>query len=208
MANRYKNDPPSTVQGAHNRKRSINGSRGRIVYSVAETREHEAFIMSAVLKSFSFSQILRACRERFHIGQHRVEKLRARIYQRWAREDEETRASRKAVHVRSIEEDMRQLRIDMQDRAAAGERPDHALAVRRHNLLLKYHSLLADIQGTREPLAIDVNVTHTAQIVTVMANLTPEQVEHHLRKQHELVRLADLARRLMPASSTIGTAAE
>ena len=93
---------------------------------------------------------------------------------------------------------------------AAGEQNTAGDWIREpnHAAVAKYESLIADFQGTREAIKIDVDVRASQACLTVIAGLSPEEVQGYLAKYKENVRLANEMREMqakaLPAKTAPG----
>lgn len=169
---------------------------GRRVKNPEATREHLAFIEQALLQRVGRRALCALARQQFGLGWKRVDALTKRVRDRWIEEDKDQRASLKAQAARAIERDMQAARNDL------ASKPQQL-----HNALARYHSLLADIQGTRAPIEMNIDVHVSASVQAVIANLSSEEVQEHLTKYRENQRLADEYRKRL-GTSPIDSAAE
>lgn len=162
------------------------------VYSAAETREHELFLEALILARPDLSQReqFRQLKKKFKISNGRYQKLRNRIADRWAREDDRMRASWKAQAQRRIERWIRicELKGD-------------------YRLVQRFHTDLMDIQGVREPVRLDLHVEVQETLSQVIMELTPEQIDQVMHEYQETQLLAQAARQL-GMGNTIDVAAE
>jgi hypothetical protein len=151
------------------------------VYSVGEAREQSLFIEALMVQRPDLSQRAqeRATKEKFAISRGRYCKLRAKVLDRWAREDEAQRPSWKAQAMRRLERWIQ-----------ACEKSGN------YRLVQKFHADLMDVQGVREPLKLDLHVEVQSTLVNVIMELTPAQVDDALREYQETQRLAGHAREL------------
>jgi hypothetical protein len=119
-------------------------------------------------------------------GRGRVRTLITRVLDSWKREDEVKKSSWRATAVRQLERDMRDLRTNKNIKSGA-----------KHSLLLRYHSLRGDLQGTKSfDLNVNLNVTISQAVIGVIAEMSPEQVEQALGRYKENIELANEARQL------------
>lgn len=127
------------------------------------------------------------------ISRRRAKRLMEIIRARWAKEDEAFRATRKSEQRRRIQGHLA--------RAMGGKQNDGTFVPMNHQAVARYESLLADIDGTREPIAVDVNVKYTETMVKVLAVMTPDRVAAMIEVAHERRRLAEAFRREHPETA-------
>jgi len=161
------------------------------VYSASETRQHELFLEQLMLVRPDLSQRehCRQLKKKYKISTGRYNKLRNRIMDRWAREDDRMRSGWKSQAIRRIE---RWIRM-------AEDKKDLKLVQRFHNDLM-------EIQGVREPVRLDLHIEVQETLSQVIMELTPEQIDQVMHEYQDTQRLAAHARQL--GMGTIDVAAE
>lgn len=111
------------------------------------------------------------------ITKTRALKLIGRIDAKWAHEDLERRATWKSTVMRRI---LGQIQACQGKRGRADpnnpESPIVWIEKPNHSAIIRYENLLADIQGTREPLQVDVNVQVAESLVAVFSNYSLEKL--------------------------------
>lgn len=162
----------------------------KIVYTPEETREQHEWIAGAMAARMTTYAITQQAKDKFGIGASRVRNLMARVLEKWKLEDEQNRSSLKAKAVRSLEQDMTAVRAELANNISVSDK------AKLHSTLTRYHALLADIQGTREPIKVDVDVRVSQSIVGVIANLSPEQVQAYVQRRKQLEQEAEHGRLL------------
>lgn len=133
----------------------------------------------------SEGQILRAMRkhESLPLGAKRTKKLIERVKSTWAAEDENQRAVKKAAQERRLIQTIEQ---------AKGE-PDEEGHWKDANFaaIVQAERLLADIQGTREPTKVQLDLQVSVAVAHLIASFTPDQVQSALAEQREMERDAE-----------------
>jgi hypothetical protein len=161
------------------REKSVKNKPGnRKVYTPTETREHEAFIENALQTAFAHGLIVRGLKQKFGMGETRAKKLIHRVLDRWALDSEKNRSSNKASAERRILTDVREARAEKKWSAVAS-----------------LESLLADIQGTRDPVKIDVDVRVSETLVAMVADMSGERLRDLVEEAREQRALASVAKR-------------
>ena len=158
-------------------------------YTLAEVELQMSVVEQLVLATQSRPAITKAMRERFGVGSLRVLRLVARVQERWKQEDQEARPAYRAAAMRRIERYIAQARGERAPDGTWRTKPDYPA-------LARFESLLADIQGTRAPVQVDVSVDVrvSASLQAVIASLTPEQCAERLAAARERRALAERQR--------------
>lgn len=130
------------------------------------------------------SQIETICRQEHRIGKRRVQTLIKRVFARWNEEDAQNRPAWKSAAMR---------RLNRWIIAASGRQDTSGNWIAKPDFptLARMETLLADIQGTREPVKISVDVRVSAACMSVIAGLSAEQVDKYLDEYKQNVRLAE-----------------
>lgn len=164
------------------------------VWSVEEVEAQLEFVYLGFRDGFSAHDMWRAGRGRWPWTRSRVDNLIGRIRDRMAsagRDDREVAIDRQRAVDRMFEA----------VRYAAGEKDKDGHWVRKPDIKSQVAAerLLADLQGTKAPEKVDVNVRYTHAMLQVMANLEGERGQKLFEMALEQKRLADIARRQLPA---------
>lgn len=151
------------------------------VYTALQTREQEQYIERLMLtrSSLTYRAAYERVRAKFGISQTRYRKIRARIMDRWTREDDQMRPAWKSQAMR---------RLNMWIRKMERESD--------FKLVQRFHSDLMTIQGVREPVRLDLHVEVQESVAQVIMELTPEQLDDALNEYRQTQALAAAAKRL------------
>jgi hypothetical protein len=159
------------------RKHGALTANGKRRYSESETAQQRALITNMICANWTVHQMYVGMRKQFGVGRVRTEKLRDEVLRGWAALDEEMRPHHKAIAVRNLTRWITKAEKD-----------------KRWHAVAAFHSQLMDVQGTREPLKLDVNAELKASLASAVFNLTPEQMQEMLEQRRELERQAALGR--------------
>ncbi len=153
-------------------------------YTLEETAKHTEYVESAFAQGWTAPEIIRAGKKQLGVTVSRMVSVIAKVREKFAREDALARPSWKSEQIRRL---MRQLRVAM------GEKDDEGNWILKPNMsaYTKIESILADVQGTREPIEINVDVSYTEAMMTVIGQLTPQQMDGLLERARERKRLAE-----------------
>lgn len=136
-------------------------------------------------------QMASAWREKFPtLGKQRYTVLHARIHARILAEEKEHAATRRSEQIKRIQSTIAKLRASFK---LCPEKNRSELRM-LSSALKEQESLLADICGTREAVKIDVNVRVKEDVMAVIMNMSPEQMNKRLQQQHEMERALEIAR--------------
>jgi hypothetical protein len=146
-----------------------------IVVSVEDRRKRTDAIENMLIAGISQSRIERVCREQFGMTKAAVGTYIVRIRDRWAVEERESRPFYKAQAMRRLYGHMAEARRDKNWAAIA-----------------QFEKLLSDMQGTKEPVEVNINVdaTVTEAALHVVSTLTPERRAALIEEQRRLRQLA------------------
>lgn len=145
------NDPsPAQVQARTNHR----------IYTRLEVLEHEALVEQALTAGASMAIVGRLLKAKFGVGLNHARKLVNRTLDKWAVESEKHRATNKASAEARLMSDARNARAEKKWSAA-----------------VQAEHLLADIQGTREPIKIDVDVRVGEAMVALVASMSGAELE-------------------------------
>lgn len=176
----------------------------RNVYTKAETEQQIIFLEELLSNPqvYSDTQRRQLMKQRFQIGMTRYKKVYFLLQERWKQRDtEQDRDAKRRAQIARLHKELAWAsgRRDPQDPTKWIEKPDFA-AIR------SFEALLAELEGTREPIKVDIDVRMTTSVVNVMANLSPEQVAELVAEQDERERLANERReqlKLLEQGTTI-----
>lgn len=166
------------------------------VYQPRETADHMRQIEGFLLRGVSINRIAEVmlADPKVRISRKRVIVLAGRVKERWAAEDQDMRGSWKGAAIRRIQNWITRA---LGEDARYDERGN---LVRRetkinHSAIARYEHLLADIQGTREPLKLDMHVEHTEAIAAVIMDMTEQELLEAAREQDERERAFEICKR-------------
>jgi hypothetical protein len=155
-------------------------------YTRDEKLAHKALLSQILPRESSNRNVLRRMRERFPMmTMARVKKLTAELYDEW-----------REFSLADVEKN----RLDAIQRhrtyitMAHGQRtPDGAgwLVPPNHAALIGHEKQLARLQGTEQPIKIDVEARVVNACVSVIAGMSHEEIQHALTHQQEMRRLAE-----------------
>ncbi len=157
-------------------------------YSRAETRQQIRDCEELAVEGADAKTIWRVMTETpRHLGitQARVRTLLARVRADWSSiaTDAERLADRTAA-IRRIHR--------MRQKASLGAAPNYSA-------VLGFERALMALQGTCEPIQVEVSTRFSTAMLDVIGSLTGEMASEYLEESLEQRRLADLARRELPA---------
>ncbi len=165
-------------------------------YSLAEAKLQFEEVEGLLRNGSAPSQMHRILRMKWPtLTKSRVGLLVTRVKDEWASESAQTRSSDRDAAIR---------RIHGYRQHAAGEWSAELKRWARqpdHKALAKWEMLLMALQGTREPIAIDVTHVYTQAMLQVTSRLEGDEASEMLAEAREQERLANEARRLLPALS-------
>lgn len=166
-------------------------------YTALETREQIRFCESLMIQGARPMEIWRLMRAQWPVTQLRVKTLMDRVKQDWlSLQKDEDRMAKREAQIRRIHE-MRRVASGLRD----PRDPTGATWIRppNHQAVARYEALLMQIEGTSEPIRVDVNVAYTEAMLTVVAQLSGDRGTELLEEAMEQQRLAELAKRELPA---------
>lgn len=185
-------------------KRSAKGRPPPRVWTVPEQRQQrdlaEALLASAQgTEAYASRQLAKQLRVPFarakRVVREVLDQLAARREGTKAVEDARSQA---IARVRSMLAHARGTPKVIED-PRTGERKQAGWLVEPdHRAVAKYEEILMRLEGTDQPIKVDVNVRMSAALEGVISNLSPKQVERFVERRRELERLAGLARARLP----------
>jgi len=183
-----------------------------VKWSAAESHHQSELIEDLMTRMgvFTISKLQGACEQKFgrRPSASRVNKLIKAIQARWATEDAENRPSIKAQSIRRVYDHIRRAR-GHEGRPGQGTpgQPGYVAPVSpsapKWSAIARFEELLADFQGTREPLRVSLEVQMTEALMNVIASMTPEQVHAALEEEKERDRLVEIGKRALTAGSGV-----
>jgi hypothetical protein len=192
---------------ARRRKRSeVNGSKAtqfqpgheplekkqKVVFSVFEVRKQVAAIEHMMTLGRTQGQIVRWMKNEAEengvpsCGWHRTINIIERVKAKWEAEDEQLRPIKKAAAIRRLMVHIDNAKGKLDE---DGRYPEANFAA-----IAKFESQLADLEGTRAPVKVDVNVQVQQSVAMVLSAMTPDQMQKALNEQLEMERDAQAFR--------------
>lgn len=186
---------PAAVERPDDRKRR---------YSAAEYREIAIHVEQAMMRGMNAETAARSIRQSTRFAQITktfVGKIMARVQEAWAREDASLRSVNKSSQMRRIYGYIAQARgiPKIVDGRQEGWQvpPNHAALVRWENLL-------ADIQGTRAPVEVNVNDQLRISLTAVIGRMEGDAFDRMLERARNNQLLAQRAQEAGLASDDEG----
>jgi hypothetical protein len=130
-------------------------------------------------------KLIPEARQRFALSHERAKQRYNEVREEFVREDKEQIEKWKSEAQRRLFNGMEKAKLDLKDKPQA-----------LHATLLRYEDQLAKIQGTYAAVKVDIDVTVSASLVGVVANLSADQVAEHLEQYRETARMASEYKRL------------
>ena len=156
-------------------------------YSIAETAQHRRVIAELLTRLYHPDRIVQTMHTSFGLSKQRTMRLIQEEYERWDRE---------GTDVNSV----KRKRVAAEQRLAGyleecRKRFFNPSAVVKGSMrdIMLVEKQLAEIQGTLAPIKVDINVSITANMAAVLANLSPEQIQAALDRQKALRQAAKVA---------------
>lgn len=148
------------------------GTYKRVV-TPSDRAKRETLIEELWFQCVDERRIIAIAKRELDIGPTATRVVLARVRERCQREHEENRVAWKHQAVERISREIR----DAKKESAWGA-------------VASFERLLADIQGTREPLRVDVNVAVNQAVVHVIGSMSAEQMQLLLEEYNEMERRA------------------
>lgn len=155
--------------------RTTDPANRRAAYSVDDRRRQLAGIERLLIAGVSVSRVEHAMREEFGMTPSATKRAIDAVRRRWTEEERENRAHYKAMAQRRIYGHIAEARKAANFASVA-----------------QLERLLAEIQGTREPEALQISVDATVSeaALSVISGLTRERIEALVAEQRRLRQLA------------------
>lgn len=144
---------------------------------LTKTASIDRFIETLVIKGASKMSIEDECKSRFGVGPVAVSSSLKRIADRWSKEEEERRPLWKMAQVSRINE-------HINDAKSKG----------KWDAIARLENLLSDITGTKEPIKIQISHQITVAMMSVIGNLTEEEIASMVKEQRQLEKDAAIGR--------------
>jgi len=135
-------------------------------------------------------------------GVPRIRVLMDRVRDRWQKEDQAARATWKTAQIRRLHGHLKKVTTEVPGRDEVKDKEGKVIspAVKgtkaNWQAAVAIESLLADIQGTREPIQVNVDVRVTEAMLAVIGQLPPEEMQEWVAEYEEQAALAARAREL------------
>lgn len=158
------------------------------VWSIRENLEHEQAVEQMLTQGIADYRIGRIMKAKFNVGRCRTGNLLARVRARWVRDNEVGRPAAKAEAIHRLKDSIFEARKD-----------------RKWSAVANLESLVADMQGTREPTAIDVHLRAGDALTAIVANMTGETMKRMIATAQERARIAAQYEkgRLLPVAAAL-----
>jgi hypothetical protein len=218
-ARKFKVDVPAAtpvVQDEHANRQAEDIARqvtGPRIYTRSETREQFAAAEQLLMQFASEGQIGTALRDRWGCSAQRTRLIIRRVRERWSEQAREANPHAREQHIRAIRRSIAQVEAQMRTieagevvgRDSKGD-PIRQLSARGrsdlarfHNAKSRYLELLADVEGTKTPAELNINlradVRISEAITNVMVDLTADQVMELQAEYRETQQLAEKYKR-------------
>lgn len=168
-------------------------------YTIPETREHEQFVLNALVQGVPSYIIKREFKKQFSVGPRRYENIRIRVSSLMLDEDKQRASTRRAEAIARISQTLQKLRR----RADEAERTNELKTFRALSAEARQQeSLLADFTGARQPIKIEVETRVKETLTVLMAQMPIEVLNSHLHKYQETQRLAEIGKKLLPENTS------
>lgn len=140
-----------------------------VTYSLDEIRKQTATVEQLLQRGISPRTIIEQVSRQMGLTRYRVQRLLDRVKEKWASEDQHMRAAWKSAAIRRNLNHIRE---------AQGYDPVTGQRTGKTNFaaIAKFETLLADIQGTREPLEVNVNMQYTEAMLAVIVQMPDDQL--------------------------------
>jgi hypothetical protein len=139
--------------------------------------EQTGFVLRLLSNSLTVREIEAACRQQYGIGHSRVTRLRARALEELRVAAEANRPYAKGEAIARLRGDLRTLAGAIASETAKPKGADPRVLASLISAKQTTEMRLADVEGTRAPDEVRVHHNVTGALLTVAANLTPEQLQ-------------------------------
>lgn len=160
-------------------------------YTVADDIRHTNLLLALRLRCESRSQIVEYAKRELKIAPPRVDRLLDAALEKLKERTEHDQRYAKSEQIARLRDSIRRLRTPKED----PDRPGKALPLTEKALevALRHEALLADIEGTREPMTVRVDATVRTAAVNILLEMSDEQQQALYEKALERKRLAEMA---------------
>lgn len=157
---------------------------GKPNLSDMDKRMRLRFLEQMMVNGASEGKIVAFCKATWGVGRKRALRMAELVKARWVEEDERNRPIWKSWQIQRLMGDLSALR---------------AIPVEKRNYaaISATERLLADVQGTKEPVKVDINVARVQAVDRVILELTPAQFDAAVASALEDKRLAERARTVL-----------
>lgn len=161
---------------------------GRTMLTAEQRRERSEAIERLLIAGVSPNRIKTLAQTQYGMSEGATRGVVERVRRRWAAEEQDTRATYKATAMRRLYGHIAEAR-----------------AAKHWPAVAQLERLLAEMQGTKEPMevALNINAALGESAARVVAQLPPEKLAALIAEQRELRRLAAAATK--PVVDTTGT---
>lgn len=168
--------PPSRIEKQQNGVKQTK-------YTLSEKQHHKRVVIEMLSRLYHPEQIAAQLKEAFGCKPSYVEALVRVVLEQWERDDQTRSVKQNRIAAeKRLASYLEECRTRfMNDKQVSIK---DVMAVEKH---------LADLQGIMAPIQVDVNVSITANIAAVLANLSPEQIQESLDRQNALRAAAKVA---------------
>jgi hypothetical protein len=171
-----------------------------VVYTLAEIAKHRASAEKLLGQSYAPAAVIRLLRQQLGIGPKRARRCVEQVLTEWSRQVDPRQAEKnRALAAERVRDDLRNLRfkkVAIDETHFGWEKradPNYTAIARMEFLLMR-------LEGTDQPVKIDVDVRMNEATIGSIAKLSPEQVRGILAEGERTERLAQLAVKRLPES--------
>lgn len=159
----------------------------RYRFTHEEAAHHRRVVNELLVRLYHPDRIVQTMRTNFQVSKHRSLRLIQEELEKWDREGTDVN-------------DVKRKRVAAEQRLATyleecRKRFFNPTATVKGSMrdIMMVEKQLAEIQGTLAPIKVDINVSITANMAAVLANLSPEQIQAALDRQKALRQAAQVA---------------
>lgn len=148
------------------------------VWTPGEVKEQERAVEVLLTNAVDEAGIVTALRNKWGISYHRAKRLIGRVRDRWVEESQVNGYANKVEAEKRLLDGIREARKD-----------------RKWSAVASFERTLANLQGTLEPIRIDVGVRQHGAILEIMGSMTGEELERLAGEAEESRRVHEAWRR-------------
>lgn len=186
--------PDPEIPGLPPAPADLLGKHRNTDFTPEEDEEHVAFVLRLRLRGANMRQITAACLRQYGFARVRTENLLRQGLDALGRDWDQTRKTSKAEQSARLRQVLFDLHAEVQAKPDPKNPKRHASLTALYGAIVRCEELLSEVEGTREPVTVNVNQTITQAAVTVIANMTPERTQALLDRARERRALAEAAR--------------